>query len=665
MTAENSPLVSIIMSVFNAGPHLRLAVQSLLAQTYTHWELILTDDGSTDNAIAAILAIADPRIRIVTDGINKGLTTRLNEAVALATGTYVARMDADDISFPTRLAKQVAFLNQHPHIDLIGCRAVAFKNQGEIIGLLPFGADHQTLCKQPWRGIPLPHPSWMGRSQWFKTHRYRLPEAVRAEDQELLLRSYPDSQFACLEEVLYGYRQGSFDLRRTLRARKALLAAQLRLFKQRGEWYHALLAITLSAVKMAIDAVAAIPGCSTLFFARMGAPVPSEAQAMLQQCTNLPPIAPQKRICFVVSSAFTVNAFLVKPILALAERGWHVTLAVNASTDEVIEPVRQCSIIVKVDVARPISPLQDMRGLWQLWQLFRRERFDIVHSMTPKAGLLAMLAAWLARVPKRIHTFTGQVWATQQGLMRWLLRGLDKLLASCATALLTDSPSQGEFLVEQGVVSAQRINMLANGSVCGADTKRFAPNSEAKQAVRAALHIPADAKVLLFLGRLHPDKGIQELLQAFAKLAEKYADSHLILAGPDEGAAEFIERFAAASKARIHCIGLTREPERYMAAADIFCLPSYREGFGLSLLEAAATGLPSVATRIYGITDAVVDNVTGLLVPVRDADALATAISRLLNEPALCQQLGAAARERAINEFSQEVVINAWLEFYK
>jgi glycosyltransferase involved in cell wall biosynthesis len=663
MATDNSSLVSIILPAFNAGPYLRLAVQSILAQTYTHWELILMDDGSTDDSIATIAMLSDPRIRIFSDGINKGLVTRLNEGVALATGSYIARMDADDVSFPTRFAKQVAFLNQHPNIDLVGCRAVAFKNQGEIIGLLPFGADHQILCKQPWRGIPLPHPSWMGRSQWFKTHCYRLPEVIRAEDQELLLRSYPNSQFACLEEVLYGYRQGPFNLRRTFLARKSLLAAQVSIFKQRGEWHHALLAIILTSVKVVIDVLAAIPGCSSLFFSRMGAPVPSEVQTTLRQCLDLPPNVP-KRICFVVSSAFTVNAFLVKPILALAERGWHVTLAVNTSTDEVIEPVRQSSTIVKVDVARPISPLQDLRGLWQLWQLFRRERFDIVHSMTPKAGLLAMLAAWLARVPKRIHTFTGQVWATQQGLMRWLLRGLDKLLASCATALLTDSPSQGKFLVEQGVVSAQRINMLANGSVCGADTKRFAPSSEARQAVRAALDIPADAKVLLFLGRLHPEKGIQELLQAFAKLAEKYADLHLILAGPDEGAAEFIERFAAAGKARIHCIGLTREPERYMAAADIFCLPSYREGFGLSLLEAAATGLPSVASRIYGITDAVVDNVTGLLVPVRDAEALAAALTRLLNDSILCQQLGAAARERAINEFSQEVVINAWLDFY-
>jgi glycosyltransferase involved in cell wall biosynthesis len=456
MTAGNSPLVSIITSVFNAGPHLRLAVQSLLAQTYTHWELILIDDGSTDGAVETIKASPDPRIRIISDGVNKGLATRLNEGIALATGLYIARMDADDVSFPTRLSKQVAFLNQHPHIDLLGCRAVAFKNQGEIIGLLPFGADHQTLCKQPWRGIPLPHPSWMGRSQWFKTHRYRLPEAVRAEDQELLLRSYPTSQFACLEEVLLGYRQGSFNLRRTLRARKALLAAQLRLFKQRGEWYHALLAITLSAIKIAIDAMAAIPGCSTLFFSRMGAPVPTEVQAMLQQYLNLPSVVPKKRICFVVSNAFSANAFLVGSILALAERGWDITLAVNASTDEVTKHIHQYCTIVRVDIARPISPLQDLRGLWQLWRLFRRERFDIVHSMTPKAGLLAMLAAWLARIPKRFHTFTGQVWATQQGLMRSLLRGLDKLLATCATC----------YIVDDGIGNAINTTCYTGQSCC-------------------------------------------------------------------------------------------------------------------------------------------------------------------------------------------------------
>ena len=285
--SHEKPLVSIILPVFNGGPHLALAINSIINQSYSNWELILMDDGSTDGAVESIKAIHDSRIKVFSDGVNKGLATRLNEAVHRAKGIYIARMDSDDICFPERLEKQVKHLQKHPEIDLLGCRALVFRSENELVGLLPFAPNHKTLCSRVWRNIPLPHPTWMGKREWFIHNAYRIPEVMRAEDQELLLRTYPNSHFACLNDVLLGYRQGSFNLRRTFIARKALLAAQLKLFYERREWINAILGILATIVKCGIDLIATLPGLEFVFFKRMNESIPLSVKESLYMCLKI------------------------------------------------------------------------------------------------------------------------------------------------------------------------------------------------------------------------------------------------------------------------------------------------------------------------------------------------------------------------------------------
>ncbi len=280
----SDPLVSVLLPCHNGSATLGLALHSLLAQTFESFEILLLDDGSTDDSVAIAASFGDPRIRVLCDANRKGLPTRLNQGVALARGRFIARMDADDVSFPSRFDRQIAFLEANPAVDLVGCRALAFRGEGEMIGLLPFAATHAALCAHPWRNIPLPHPSWMGRRNWFERHPYRLPEVRRAEDQELLLRTSQDSQFACLEEVLLAYRQGPFQLRRTLVARRALFAAQWGLFLQRHEWNNAALATAAGLSKVAVDCLCALPGLQPLFFVRMNAPVNASVQHQLADC---------------------------------------------------------------------------------------------------------------------------------------------------------------------------------------------------------------------------------------------------------------------------------------------------------------------------------------------------------------------------------------------
>jgi len=234
------------------------------------FELLVMDDGSTDGSLDYVRALQDPRVRVFSDGMNRGLVYRLNEGIAAARGRYICRMDADDIAFPERFRLQVGFLEAHPEIDLIGGRALVFRTQG-VVGLLPFAATHEELCAKPWDRIPIPHPTWMARRSWHLQHPYRMPETLRAEDQDLLVSAYPVSRYACLPDVLIAYRQGRYDLRKTLVARRQLLRAQLGIFAGRGEWGHALRACLVTMLKVSVDLLAAVPAMEWLFFRRMNA----------------------------------------------------------------------------------------------------------------------------------------------------------------------------------------------------------------------------------------------------------------------------------------------------------------------------------------------------------------------------------------------------------
>jgi glycosyltransferase involved in cell wall biosynthesis len=371
----------------------------------------------------------------------------------------------------------------------------------------------------------------------------------------------------------------------------------------------------------------------------------------------------RKRVCFVVAVPMTVTAFLNAHIERLAD-DYDVFVVSNFSAGDVgVSPRAER---VHVDIAREISPVRDVTGLLQLAQVFRKYRFDIVHSVTPKAGLLSMTAGFIARIPVRIHWFTGQVWVTRRGAARLVLKSADRLIATLATHLLADSPSQRDFLVGESVCSANRIEVIGDGSICGVDGQRFKPDSEARVAIREAHGIGQDKIVILFLGRLNIDKGVREMAQAMCLIDADFPDVHWLVVGPDEeGMVDHLKQAGQALGSRLHFQGFTRQPEAYMAAADIFCLPSYREGFGSSVLEAAAAGVPSVASRIYGLSDAVEDNVTGILVESHDASGLAQALTRLLSEPRLTGRMGEAARARALNQFSASRVVDGLYAFYR
>lgn len=369
----------------------------------------------------------------------------------------------------------------------------------------------------------------------------------------------------------------------------------------------------------------------------------------------------QPRIAFVAAVPETIDAFLVSFCIEL-EKDYEVH--VIADYPRKGAPVGSSNALsICVPISRSIRPVEDLRALLNLFRLFRRNHYEYVISITPKAGLLAMVAARLAGVPKRVHWFTGQVWVTKKGVKRKGLKFLDQVTAAASSHLLADSPTQREFLIKEGISGQSDIGVLGDGSVCGVDTEVFKPNQSSRIRIRQSYGITDSAVVVLYVGRIVSDKGLHVLTAALPFLRTKN-EVVLMIVGPDEeNLTQQILKDVEGSGYRVLFPGASRHPEEAMSAADIFCMPSFREGFGLSTIEASACQLPCVASDIYGLRDAIEDGVTGWLFPPGDYRKLATMLDRLIDEPSERLRLGREGRNRVRRSFSQERITSAFRDF--
>lgn len=355
---------------------------------------------------------------------------------------------------------------------------------------------------------------------------------------------------------------------------------------------------------------------------------------------------------------------LVAPHVTALKGRYELTAVANVNKGEEY-PIGTDVNFVSLPIERQIAPVRDLVALTLLILLFVRSSFAAVQSVTPKAGLLAMSAALLCRVPLRVHIFTGQVWVTRKGTMRSILKLMDRIIASCATHILADSHSQCDFLVSERVVRADKCRVLGKGSIAGVDAERFKPDAATRAHLRSHLGYREDDIVLLYVGRLHRDKGLLDLAAAFSRVSADNEKLRLLVVGPNEnGTLEAMRTTLGRATEHALFLGYTNEPERYMAAADVFCLPSYREGFGVSVIEAAASGLPTVGTRIYGLTDAIEDRVTGFLFEPGDVGALVDRLSRLARDPDLRIAMGHRAREKALRDFPEDTITRELMQLY-
>lgn len=319
-----------------------------------------------------------------------------------------------------------------------------------------------------------------------------------------------------------------------------------------------------------------------------------------------------------------------------------------------------------VPMARQIALASDIVSLVRLSRLIRKLQPDIVHSHSPKAALLGTLAARIARVPTVVLSIFGLPQMTKTGLSRTILNAMTRLECLLADKVWCDSPSMRSYVIERNLCRPEKIVVMGNGSVNGVDSmKTFSPENQAphRDPTRKQMQIPYQDLVIGFAGRITADKGMHELAQAWRQLSVERTNVHLLLVGPFEAQdplrAEDLALFR--EHPRVHIAGTQRNVGPFFAAMDIFVMPSYREGFGVTNIEAASMCLPVVATSIPGCVDSVGDGFTGTLVPARDSLSLLNALRQYCADPVLRRKHGQAGRRRVLAEFRQEDI---WQQLY-
>ena len=380
--------------------------------------------------------------------------------------------------------------------------------------------------------------------------------------------------------------------------------------------------------------------------------------------TNMSVNSERSRLVNVVNSSIAVG-FLQGQLQYFQDRGFDVTVLCPERRKgewEVAQP--QGVPIIDVPMDREIAPPRDLVSLWRLWRIMRTLRPTVTNVGTPKAGLLGGFAAWLNRVPCRFYTLHGLRFETSRGIRRRLLIYAERLACRFAHRVVCVSQSVREKAIAFGLTNLDRTVVFGSGSCNGVDASRFTATPERIRraaALRYQFGIPAQAPVLLFVGRLTSDKGIPELVRAFLKLGNQFPDLHLLLAGcfEDEDPLPVDTRKSLETHPRVVFAGPVQDIATYYAIADVVVLPSHREGLPTVILEAQAAGKPVVGASVTGIVDVVVDGETGLLFPVGDVPALIETLARLITDKTLASKLGRAGQDQVKRNFQQEQVWEA------
>ncbi|WP_394749406.1 glycosyltransferase family 4 protein [Spongiimicrobium salis] len=327
--------------------------------------------------------------------------------------------------------------------------------------------------------------------------------------------------------------------------------------------------------------------------------------------------------------------------------------------------------VIPVEMTRTISPFKDLRATYQLYRIFKREKPFIVHTHTPKAGTVGMLAAKLAGVPHRLHTIAGMPLLEATGTKRKLLDLVEKITYSCATKIYPNSFGLKDIIIQNKYTDEASLKVIANGSSNGIDTEHFDPDRiplKEREELRKSLGIAEDDFVFVFIGRIVKDKGIEELTAAFEIINQKFPKTKLLLVGPFEKKldplSERAEKIVTDHKNVIY-VGSQRDVRPYFLMAHIQAFPSYREGFPNVVMQAGALGIPNIVSNINGCNEIIEDKVNGVIIPVKNIDALANAMEWAIQNKEEVEKMGKVSREMIRSRFERNLVWSKLLEEYR
>ena len=369
------------------------------------------------------------------------------------------------------------------------------------------------------------------------------------------------------------------------------------------------------------------------------------------------------RLCAVTTRAMTMRSFMVDTLNSFDENGFEIT-AICEPNDDVraafFPNIMYYPIKMKSGIVNPLSALNTV--IKMVW-LFRREKYDVIQYASTNAGLYAAIAARICRIPVRIFCQWGMMYVGSQGIKRFVYKNIEKAICDLSTTVQSDSPSNMEFAIHEGVVNRNKCEVIWNGSSTGVDTKKFVPVHGSKTffSCRADLGIENDAVVFGYVGRINIEKGVSHLLDAFIRLRNKYERNlYLLIVGPEESDSELNKQMHDISKADNHVktVGMSNNPMKYYSMMDYFVLPSYREGIATVLLEACSMGIPILSTNITGSTDVVVNGRNGYLFPPRNTDELERTMEKCLTlSETEYDQLSKEARRIAVECYDHDTLV--------
>ncbi|MHC4122771.1 MAG: glycosyltransferase family 4 protein [Planctomycetota bacterium] len=361
----------------------------------------------------------------------------------------------------------------------------------------------------------------------------------------------------------------------------------------------------------------------------------------------------------------SIKAFYQGQIDALNKAALKTTVAC-AADGKLDDALPDETDFVPVNFSRVLSPFKDIKTLWKLYRFFANKRFDIIQYSTPKASLLGAIAAFAARAPVRIYILWGLYYTGQSGVKRFVFKLFEKLICRLSTHIIPISHEMINFALSEGLGKRSKYEVMFNGSACGVDLERFEPKKweSFRNKIRNEINIPEHATVVGTVSRLTGDKGINELAEAFDTISSEIPLLYLLLVGDQEEKDRLLPSTEQIirSNTRIKTVGWQANPLPYYAAMDIFCLPTYREGFGKVNLEAQAMGLPVISTNVIGPRESVQNNVTGFLVEPKNSEALIGPLKKLVLDKELRIKMGKAGRERIKRMFDSKDVIKAIVE---
>lgn len=377
-----------------------------------------------------------------------------------------------------------------------------------------------------------------------------------------------------------------------------------------------------------------------------------------------------KSILFRTATISISLNVLLKGQLNFLNRYYDVT-AISGNDEFLLElKQREAVEIFDIQMQRQIAPFEDLKSLWKLYKCFKNKKPQIVHSITPKAGLLTMIAGKMAGVPIRMHTFTGLVFPTRKGIMQLVLIYMDKLLCYCATNIYPEGKGVRADLINYKITK-KPLKVIGNGNVNGIDKGYFDPelySLENKIELRKKLGILENDFVFIFVGRLVKDKGINELIAAFLKLQSNSKRTKLLLVGPFESDLDplKIETIKAIQEFNtIITVGFQPDVRPYFAISDALVFPSFREGFPNVVLQAGAMGLPCIVTNINGSNEIIIEGQNGTIIPVRDEVAIFNAMIKVSSDKDYYSVLETNARKMITSRYEQQIVWEALLAEYK